>query len=270
MAMISPRDFAAPFEEVQQNNTDDPSEFLLDVNVDTLQSYMINPPHHGPLSGFDFTFHLYPESSDMYSGLFEPSHRSSQGEYTYADEMGAWPQRLLHVPSMTSYEWTPGNVYGTHVEPGYNAISYTWGRYDLEYMLKKRGKKRFRSIKPIAIEGIPWAEVVPRIHPDHFSATEFQHIINQTQNLSASSDVEFVWLDVACIDQRDGPQKAMEIGRQASIFKGASTVFVWLTRLQALKIGRILECLSTCAGKYYEIPAPFSPPSSSGLQLVRS
>ena len=249
MAMISPKDFAAPFDEVQQNNSDDPSEFLLDVNIDTLQSYMTNPPHQGPLSGFDYTFHLNTENPEIGLAVSDSKNEVDQETYMWNEEMGTWPQRLLHVPRMPSYEWTPGNVYCSHVEPDYNAISYTWGRYDLQYMSKDIGKKRYRYVKSIAIEGIPWAEVVPRIHPDHFSTTEYQQVINRTQELPPISTVEFVWVDVACIDQRDGPQKAMEIGRQANIFKGARTVFVWLTKLQASKIGCIFTCLSTSAGK---------------------
>jgi hypothetical protein len=38
--------------------------------------------------------------------------------------------------------------------------------------------------------------------------------------------VEFVWLDVACIDQRANElRSAAEIGRQAAIFNGAIQVF---------------------------------------------
>ena len=43
------------------------------------------------------------------------------------------------------------------------------------------------------------------------------------------SEVEFVWIDVACIDQRDGArEKELEIRRQAVIFERAYQVFAWL------------------------------------------
>lgn len=42
--------------------------------------------------------------------------------------LGAWPRWLLHVPSMTSCEWKPGNVYGAVASLAYNALSSTWGR----------------------------------------------------------------------------------------------------------------------------------------------
>lgn len=42
-----------------------------------------------------------------------------------------WPRKLLHVPSMTSYPWAPGDRYGEAVKPGYLAITYMWGRWRL-------------------------------------------------------------------------------------------------------------------------------------------
>lgn len=57
------------------------------------------------------------------------------------------------------------------------------------------------------------------------------------ENDSAHSDdqevlepVEFLWLDVACIDQRpDQPESALEIGRQGDISRGARHTFIWST-----------------------------------------
>lgn len=31
--------------------------------------------------------------------------------------LGSWPRRLLHVKSLTSYEWQLGNVYGGVAAP---------------------------------------------------------------------------------------------------------------------------------------------------------
>lgn len=36
--------------------------------------------------------------------------------------------------------------------------------------------------------------------------------------------------DVACIDQRWGPVAALEVGRQAGIFKKATGVAIWLSQ----------------------------------------
>ncbi|KAL0780531.1 hypothetical protein CaCOL14_001866 [Colletotrichum acutatum] len=44
--------------------------------------------------------------------------------------------------------------------------------------------------------------------------------------------IHHVWLDVACIDQtRGSTEMALEVGRQAKIFKGATHTFAWLTTL---------------------------------------
>jgi len=85
-----------------------------------LQSYIANPTASIPLSGYDHNYDL-----DSTSNLaFPPSESAPINES--ASAIGNWPQRLLHVPSMTSFEWEPGNRYGVHIVPLYNAFSYTW------------------------------------------------------------------------------------------------------------------------------------------------
>ena len=124
--------------------------------------------------------------------------------------------------------WKEGNVYGDCVEPAYNAISYTWGRWNL----KPQEQLHVGSLK---LKGISWS--IPRINPEHFSVQDFHHALRVATGEASSEDhsvvdkVEFVWLDVACIDQTDGSlEMAAEIGRQAKIFKGANDVVVWLCR----------------------------------------
>ncbi|KAL8811730.1 MAG: hypothetical protein Q9200_001563 [Gallowayella weberi] len=132
---------------------------------------------------------------------------------------------------MTSLEWQPENIYGDHVAPVYSAVSYTWGRYDLDIPGAKRQKK-FRNVKGIKILGIDWP--VPRINPvEQFSVDQFSKLIKKTCEPVNDGDLtlEFLWLDVSCIDQNNGPQKMAEIGRQAVIFEGAHRVFIWLTKL---------------------------------------
>lgn len=141
--------------------------------------------------------------------------------HTHIDELDDWPQRLLHVESMTSHEWKPGHVYGGHREPAYRAVSYTWGRWVL------RGEGAASEEHPaLDIRGVPWE--IPRVDPAHFSTTALTEILRQVCDIQPA--VEFVWLDIACIDQRRGLAASREVGRQAGIFARAETVAVWLAR----------------------------------------
>lgn len=167
------------------------------------------------------------------------------------DDDSRWPRRLLHVPSMTSCRWSPANIYHGRENPSYVAISYTWGKYEL-------GEQQMQEVQGLPIRGIPWK--VPRIDPSkHFRVNEFQHICWETMKSPDKyyefegerrsrqgrelglvrwvlrylerhrTTYEFLWLDVACIEQRDSEIKWAEIGRQARIFQGASVAYVWLS-----------------------------------------
>ena len=88
------------------------------------------------------------------------------------------------------------------------------------------------EIRAIQVKGTFWN--IPRIDPVHFTVEKFAAVIADTADPHPSESdnlrVEFLWLDVACIDQTPGSrEKAQEIGRQAKIFRGATHVFVWLT-----------------------------------------
>ncbi|KAL8670778.1 MAG: hypothetical protein Q9168_004700 [Polycauliona sp. 1 TL-2023] len=179
----------------------------------TLKSVEQNPCASIPLSAFDHNYAL------DHPVVHEPS--TQEDDRVRDDEIGRWPRRLLHVPSMTSLEWQPGNIYGDHVAPVYSAVSYTWGRYDLDRPGTRR-QRQFKKVKGIEIMGIDWA--IPRINPaEQFSVGQFYNLIQNACKPIKDGDVsvEFLWLDVACIDQNDGPQKMAEIGRQAVIFEGA-------------------------------------------------
>lgn len=215
-----------------------------------LQSYISNPPNRGPLSGYNHALALDTADAEEDDRCLRHSASRDDLKPSWTNLEGSWPQRLLHVATMTSVEWTPGNIYASRVAPKYNAVSYTWGRYDLQF--DKSGKsKRLRGVKPIEIRGTTWADVMPRIHPDHFSVSEILYVIKQSQEASSGDGVEFLWLDVACIDQRDGPQKSFEIGRQAGIFRGANRVYVWLTKTHAVKLENALQTLADGAGELY-------------------
>ncbi|KAJ1323430.1 HET domain-containing protein [Microdochium nivale] len=125
---------------------------------------------------------------------------------------------------MTSLQWQPGHIYGTTREPRYNAISYTWGRFredrsNISSQLTHRG---------LDINGVEWN--IPPINSQHFSRDEFRTVLERIASLDPDEQCDFVWVDIACIDQRsDSVAGALEVGRQAAIFKGASKVGVWLT-----------------------------------------
>lgn len=146
-----------------------------------------------------------------------------------------WPRRLLHIPTMLSYERVGNGRYNAADQPKYAILSYTWGRWEV---------KTRTSLSAIDIRGVTWK--IPIIDDSHFSAAAFQHAINQM----TQDDVEWAWIDVACIDQDNAPIKMDEVGRQASIFKKATRVYVWLSHLdhqqltkQYLELENIAPCL---------------------------
>ncbi|KAI1157390.1 hypothetical protein F5B18DRAFT_209409 [Nemania serpens] len=160
--------------------------------------------------------------------------------------LGSWPRRLLHVPSMTSYEWTPGNNYGGFKEPAYNAITYTWGRWRLE-------DKELSHVPALTISGAPWQ--IPRVKPSAFTAANLHDVIRKATKVYPQAEnprieledfkqlqpTEFIWLDIACIDQRSYiRQSAAEIGRQAQIFGGARQVFVWLGTINSTTLAQLM------------------------------
>ena len=191
---------------------------------------------------------------------------AAQEEEEWTDD-SAWPRRLLHVASMTSYPWTPGNVYGGHRAPRYNAITYTWGRFAL-----RPGDAEYAETDPLRIHGVAWP--VPRVRASHFTAAEFRRAIEsaavfrpapaeeeeyeeeyeeeceeeyeeeyeeyEEEYEEEDEPADFVWLDVACIDQTYPRTDAYyrEVGRQATIFRGAQEVVVWLTTFDGDRLGR--------------------------------
>jgi hypothetical protein len=62
------------------------------------------------------------------------------------------------------------------------------------------------------------------VKPEHFTVDEFRKVVQSIQ----AQGLDWAWIDIACINQEDRAEKMDEIGKQASIFKGAESVFVWL------------------------------------------
>jgi len=138
------------------------------------------------------------------------------------DPPDGWPRRLLYIPDMISLEWQEGNYYGDVKEPEYAVMSYTWGRY---------AHKSCQGHSVIQINAIPWKP--PCICTNHFSSSEFTQII---KNLDTEYQVKYLWLDVACIDQRpDSREKDLEVGRQYAIFRKAAKAFFWLTTIHEVE-----------------------------------
>lgn len=237
--------------------TDEPPR---SIAADILRSYLVNPPTSIPREGDEVAYDI----SDRLWSSSEYSPSTSTNGIRW-DEIGTWPQRLLHVPSMTSYEWTPGNLYGGHVAPKYNAVSYTWGRYNIDHPsvqadnALRPDRKMLRETRRMNIAGIEWEDALPRINPKHYTLHEFRRFINATCRLGrkgkddgeggGEEEVQFLWLDLACIDQQDGPQKMEEIGRQAGIYRGAEAVFIWLTTAGEERLKQAMEDLRQCAGE---------------------
>ena len=247
---MSSENFETLLVEVKEKEYRELSDSISYEAPHTLYSYISNPPNTQPLSGFELDFNLDTagEEEDEQCLPNSVDRGDSRHSWTKPDSESTWPQRLLHVPTMTSVEWAPGDIYASRIKPRYNAISYTWGRFDLQFD-KSRKAKRLRNIRPIEIHGTTWVDVMPRIDPNHFSVSEIMQVIQHSQEASSEDGVEFVWLDVACIDQRDGPQKSFEIGRQAGIFKGANRVYVWLTKIHVVKLNSLLQTLAASAGE---------------------
>lgn len=202
------------------------------------------------------------------------------------DNNSRWPRRLLHVRTMTSYKWSPGNRYGDTIEPAYVAMSYTWGRYMLS-------ADEMPHVKPLPIRGVKWP--IRRVNPEtHFTLTEFQNIVKEvmveplrwynftearwsqrTWKRRAINSVfrflekhahkyHFLWLDVACIDQRYTRVTMLEVGRQARIFSHAEQSYVWLSRLSETALRPSLENLKTAV--YRLENEPFRKEEAKGFQ----
>lgn len=139
----------------------------------------------------------------------------------------AWPHRLLHIPSMTSRQWKPGNVYGQDTEPSYSILSYTWGRFEVP-----EGPR-------LHVNGIDWQ--IPSISEDHFTVTGLSRLLEHIKLKD-----EYIWIDIACIDQNREKEKMEEIGRQASIFKGARQAYVWLNKHEPETLNQHVQTLLRC------------------------
>lgn len=65
--------------------------------------------------------------------------------------------------------------------------------------------------------------------------------------MCAAGELDFVWVDVACIDQENRAIKKSEVGRQAAIFQQADHVFVWLNSCAINEFQIFADGLQQCA-----------------------
>lgn len=157
-----------------------------------------------------------------------------------------WPRRLLHIPSFVSVERKGFSEYSGVDRPKYNILTYTWGRWH---------NSRDPCAPVLPVRGTTWK--IPPIMEDHFTVDTFRSVINELRG----DGCDWAWVDVACIDQECDAVKADEVGRQASIFKNASHIYVWLSHLTLDQLKPIADCLSrdcrflsNFANKWFEVP----------------
>ncbi|KUJ19178.1 uncharacterized protein LY89DRAFT_479382 [Mollisia scopiformis] len=194
--------------------------------------------------------------------------------------LGSWPRRLLHVPTLTSYEWQPGIKYGKAVKPAYNILTYTWGRWKLA----DSPTKERPEVQGIPVKGIPWD--IPRVHPARFTTQQFLEAIRQATmwwsipgpdgSRVMEPEVEFVWVDVACLDQRKGePTSDSERGRQVAIFSKAIRTFAWIGSIPSLQMERIHSAITDLTYDVLNGPkpsgyAPFRDHIENACQMLES
>ncbi|KAF2741216.1 hypothetical protein EJ04DRAFT_557952 [Polyplosphaeria fusca] len=129
---------------------------------------------------------------------------------------------------MTSLERRKGNRYGDTKEPDYGILTYTWGRWE-----QQDGPR-------VRITGTTWR--IPAISTEHFSIESFENVIEQM-----GKDSQYVWIDVACIDQEDEVVKMEEVNNQVAIFANAQRVYVWFSRLSTATLQNVFDDMFTCS-----------------------
>ncbi|KAJ5115227.1 heterokaryon incompatibility protein-domain-containing protein [Penicillium alfredii] len=129
---------------------------------------------------------------------------------------------------MTSVERDSSGVYGQVEKPSYNILTYTWGRWKIRDRMK-------HDPPALPIKGTPWK--IPAVKEEHFTVAGFQAVLGRMRE----GGIDWAWVDIACIDQEDEAFNAQEVGRQASIFKKARNVYVWLSRLSTDTLQKVVS-----------------------------
>lgn len=61
--------------------------------------------------------------------------------------------------------------------------------------------------------------------------------------------VGFIWVDVVCIDRRFNTESMLEIVRQATIFRKASAVYIWLNHMTTAELSELASSTESLAIK---------------------
>lgn len=148
-----------------------------------------------------------------------------------AQPLPYWPRRLLHLQGdKLSVPRTGESTYGEFEAPTYNILSYTWGRF-----MSPDGEA-------LPFENVSWD--IPKVHTDHFTVDAFRTVIKRVALGMEGEDGEkcqHIWLDLACINQKDQAEMLEEIGRQAAIFNKARHCFIWLNRTTTDRVAAIVK-----------------------------
>lgn len=186
-----------------------------------------------------------------------------------------WPRRLLHIATMTSHERTGRGTYGTAEFPRYSILSYTWGRWQVEDEGMEQDRTRLGSHRALPVLGTTWA--IPCVGEAHFTVEAFQRVVYR-MGRSLSNDgkdkeeIEWAWIDIACIDQEDEAVKMDEVGRQVSIFRNAARAYVWLCRTANDALGGAMYVIKKAGGDFSFQPwgrEGVEAPSLGALRVLR-
>ncbi|KAL8666378.1 MAG: hypothetical protein Q9168_007493 [Polycauliona sp. 1 TL-2023] len=88
--------------------------------------------------------------------------------------------------------------------PHYEALSYAWGSNGLTHLIHVDTENGTQSL----------------------AVTENLHIA--LQHLRDESSLRTLWVDAACINQRDNEERSQQVTRMADIYQSAAIVIVWL------------------------------------------
>lgn len=101
---------------------------------------------------------------------------------------------------MTSVERDATGLYGNTAKPKYSILTYTWGRWKTKDSANKGNPA-------LPVKGTPWK--VPAVREEHFTVAASQTVLNSTREYG----IDWIWVDVPCIDQEDEFLSAGEVGR---------------------------------------------------------